>query len=358
MKVYAFPADMQGCGFYRVIWPSEVLKNMGVDVEIVKPGARDVGLQGVMDGDRMVDVQIPADADVIVLQRVSHRHITQAVRLIRDRGVAVVVELDDDLSCIDPRNPAFDFLHPRGPQPDHSWHNTMDACRDATMVVTSTPSLLPRFAPHGRGMVYENYVPARMLNIPRVDHDLIGWGGSVHSHPGDLQVMGSSVQRLINEGHQFGVIGNGIGVREAWGLPEEVGLHVSGVVPLDEWGDALSKLGIGVAPLADTKFNVSKSWLKMAEMAAVGVPCVGSPRAEYSRLNGLGVGFTAKDQNDWYRKLRYLAANADVRQEVSEAGRAVMAGLTIEGNAWKLAEIWKEALRLQRGKALGAHSRR
>ena len=29
-------------------------------------------------------------------------------------------------------------------------------------------------------------------------------------------------------------------------------------------------------------------------------------------------------------------------------GRAVMGGYTIEGNAWKLAEIWQDAVILQR----------
>lgn len=355
MKVYAFPADQQGCGYYRIIWPSEALRNMGVDVEIMGPGQRDSGLQGVMDNDgRMVDVRIPEDADVIVLQRVSHIHIAQAIRLIRAKGVAVVVELDDDLTCIDPRNPAFGLLHPTGPHPEHSWHNTMDACRDATMVVVSTPNLLKRFAPHGRGVVYENYIPYRMLEIPRVDHALIGWGGSVHSHPTDLQVMGSSVQRLLNDGAQLGIVGNGEGVLDAWGLPLTTPLAVSGVVPLDLWGAALAQLGVGVAPLADTKFNASKSWLKMAEMAAVGVPCVGSPRAEYSRLAAMGVGITAKDPNDWYRKLTLLTTNAQARQEMSEKGRAVMAGMTIEGNAWKLAEIWKDALKMERRRAIPA----
>lgn len=359
MKVYAFPADEQGCGYYRIIWPSQVLKNMGVDVTIVGPGQRDSGMQGVMDGDVMVDVNIPRDADVIVLQRVSHKHIAQAVRLIRNKGVAVVVEIDDDLTCIDPRNPAFDLLHPNSKKyTEHSWHNTLDACRDATAVVVSTPALLRRFAPHGRGTVYENYVPAAMLDIPRVDSALIGWGGSVHSHPADLQVMGSSVARMIQNGYEFGVVGNGKGVHEAWGLPAGAPLHVAGVVPLDRWGSALAGLGIGVAPLADTKFNAAKSWLKMAEMAAAGVPCVGSPRAEYQRLADMGVGTTARNPGDWERKLRLLADNADARQEMSERGRDVMSGMTIEANAWKLAEIWKDALRLQRGRALGVHSRR
>jgi hypothetical protein len=302
------------------------------------------------DGSQMVDVQIPADADLMVFQRVSHRHIAQAIKLIRAKGVAVVVELDDDLSCIDPRNPAFELLQPggKGAHGEHSWHNLMDACRDATMVVTSTPALQRRFASHGRGAVFENYIHARLLQIPRVDHDVIGWAGSVHSHPGDLQVMGSSANRLAQGGAEFMNIGNGIGVKEAWSLPEGTPLHCSGVTDVFEWPDYVAKLGIGVAPLADTKFNAAKSWLKMAEMAAVGVPCVVSPRAEYMRLFREGIGMAVEKPNQWYNALNRLRTDVPLREDMSAAGRAIMGGYTIEGNAWKLAEIWADAVALQR----------
>jgi hypothetical protein len=216
------------------------------------------------------------------------------------------------------------------------------------MVVTSTPSLQKRFAAHGRGAVFENYIHARLLGIPRVDHDVIGWAGSVHSHPGDLQVMGSSVNRLAQDGAEFMNIGNGIGVREAWSLPETAPLHCSGVTDVFTWPDTVAKLGIGVAPLADTKFNAAKSWLKMAEMAAVGVPCVVSPRAEYMRLHRDGIGAVAEKPNQWYNALKRLRDDAGYREELSQQGRAVMGGYTIEGNAWRLAEIWADAVALQR----------
>lgn len=350
MKVYVFPADMHGCGHYRMIWPAEQLRLQGIDITIVEPGARDVGFSGILsqDGQRMIDVNVPEDADLMVFQRVSHQHISKAIKMIRAKGVAVIVEIDDDLSCIDPRNPAFALLQPGGKNPEHSWHNLMDACRDATMVVTSTQSLQRRYAVHGRGAVFDNYVQQELLYVPRVDHDMIGWAGSVHSHPGDLQVMGSSVNRLAQEGAQLMIIGNGQGVRQAWGISETVPVHCTGPTSVQKWGENVAKLGIGVAPLADTKFNAAKSWLKMAEMAAAGVPCIGSPRIEYSRLNAMGVGALAKDDKDWYRKLKILRTNPQARQDMSDLGRAVMSGLTIEGNAWRLAEIWQDAVDLQR----------
>jgi hypothetical protein len=358
MKIYVFPADKFGCGHYRLIWPAEALRNQGHDVVIVDPSARDAAINGVMDGDTMVDVQIPSDADVMVFQRVTHRYIADAIRLIRQRGVAVVIDMDDDLASIHPSNPAFEFLHPRGKYPDHSWHNAQRACDDATSVVVSTPALLNRYGRHGQGFVFDNYVPGRYLDVPHTDSDLLGWPGSVHSHPDDLQAMGSSVNRLVSAGFKFGIVGNIEGVHRAWGLAADTQINATGAVPIEVWPEAVTNLGVGVAPLADTSFNASKSWLKMAELAAVGVPVVASPRAEYARLHKLGVGWLAKDQKDWFRKLKLLAESESARTELAEQGRDVMAGMTIEANAWKLAEIWTDALKKERTKALGAFSRR
>lgn len=351
MKTYIFPADRFGSGSYRLIWPAQALHNQGHQVVIVDPANRDSAINCMMDKNtgEMVDVQIPEDADVMVFQRISHAQIVKAIPLIRKRGVAVVIDMDDDLSTIHPSNPAFAFMHPKGPYPDHSWHNAQIACESATMLVASAPSIVAKYAPHGRGRVFHNYVPGFMLDIPHVDSDVIGWPGSVHSHPDDLQAMGTAPARLAQAGHTLAAIGDGKGVQEAWGLPAHVPVHASGTVDIQQWGHAVTKLGIGVVPLADTVFNQSKSWLKGIEMAAVGVPFVASPRTEYVRLHKeAGLGLLAKDQKDWYRKLHLLATNEQMRLETSLQGRETMADYTIEGNAWRLAEIWREALRIQR----------
>lgn len=329
------------------------LLNQGHDISIVDPASRDSAIKGVMDGDTMVDVQIPEDADLMVFQRVSHKQVAHAVELIRAKGVAVVVDMDDDLSCIHPANPAFDFMRPGGQHPDHSWHNAQQACDNATLVTVTTEPLRKRYGRTGNGRIFDNYVPSYMLDIEHADSDVIGWPGSVHSHPLDLHEMGSAPSRLARDGRSLAVIGDGKGVQEIWGVP----VHASGVVDLHEWGRAVTKLGIGVAPLADTAFNAAKSWLKVAEMSAVGVPWVASPRAEYSRMHRLGAGLLAKDQKDWYRKLSQLADSAAMRQELSEQGRSVVQGLTIEANAWKLAEIWQEAVTIERANRtpLGLH---
>lgn len=351
MRVYVYPADAWACGHYRLTWPAEALRAEGLDVTVVDPGDRRYALgEQVDDRGQVHDVFAPNDADVIVLQRPTHRQLSQGVPLLRQRGVAVVVDMDDDLGRIHPRNPAFLMMHPKRGDPAHSWHCARDACRDATLVTVSTPALLGRYAGHGRGQVLHNYVPRHALEPEHVDSEVLTWCGSLHSHPDDLTVLGASVSNLVRAGATYRTTGSGLDVERALGLPEGSD-QPTGTVPFEEWPEACARGGVAVAPLADTAFNAAKSWLKPLEALAGGVPVVMSPRAEYRRLHKLtGVGFLAERPRHWEAALRRLLRDPVLRHEQSTAGRAaVREHLVLEDQAWRWAEAWSRAYDLERG---------
>jgi hypothetical protein len=350
VKVVVYPSDRYGCGHFRMIWPGRTLAEAGHDVTVTEPGNRHVRL--VMEGDTVRDVLVDDGVDVVVMQRTTHAYMAQAVAVMRSKGVAVVVDVDDDLSCIHPSNPAWATHHPgnegkrlHGQVHRHSWRNLAAACRDATLVTMSTPALLDVYARHGRGVVLPNYLPDVYYGLPRQDSDVIGWPGSYHSHPNDPEVIGGAVARLVDEGAQFVMRGDSSGAGRAFGLAAD---PTGGGVPIEEWPRAVASLGVGIAPLADTKFNRSKSWLKPLEMSAVGVPWVASPRAEYQRLHRLGAGVLADRPRAWHRELKRLRESRALRQELSEAGRQVADGLRLRDNAWRWAEAWEKAYELQR----------
>jgi hypothetical protein len=318
-------------------------------------------------------MKVPEGIDVVVFQRLTDRRLVQAVPYLRNRGIAVVIDVDDDLSAIHPMHPAFHELNPNRAEHEiiaatkagmikskeqraymlahlekrhkHSWRNLELACRDATLVTVSTQGLLRRYAAHGRGYVFHNYVPEHYLAIVHTDSDVVGWPAALHSHPNDAEVVGNAVARLVGEHTQFTAIGNSVGMSQAFGLAGEVsGRDVS----LDEWPAELATLGVGIAPLADTQFNSCKSWLKPLEMSAVGVPWVASPRVEYRRLNALGAGVLVDKPKLWYRELRRLVDNPALRAEMSQAGRDVARSLRLVDHAWQLGEAWSNALSIQR----------
>lgn len=355
MRVAVYPADRWGCGSHRLIWPAEALRRQGHEVTIVTSQNRHVEM--VVDNrvDRVVDVRVPDDVEVVVLQRVTHRYLAQAVTVLRERGVTVVVDVDDDLSTIHPDNPAWQALHPKNGERRlarkafmHSWSNLGEACRNASLVTATTPALVERYG-HGHGVVLPNYLAEHYYGVEHEDSDLLGWPASLRSHPNDPAVVGNAVARLVDQGYRFHVASVAEDVGRAFGLGSDDRVsRLERSVELYDWPAEVARLGVGIAPLADTKFNAAKSWLKPLELAAVGVPWVGSPRAEYRRLHALGCGILVERPKDWYRTLRSLLSDATRRAELADAGRAVAASLRLEDHAWRWWEAWSNAVTTDR----------
>jgi glycosyltransferase involved in cell wall biosynthesis len=348
MTIYVYPADRTGCGYFRLIWPAMALQTQGVNVKIMDPGSR--AFDALVEDDHVVDVRVPTDAEVVVLQRVTHRHIAEAIPVMIASGIKVVVDLDDDLSTIHPRHPAFVTLHPNQKikffknesAKYHDWHNTANAMAWASLVTVSSEALLERYGKHGRGVVIRNYLPQHYFEVEHQDSPLVGWGGSVVSHPDDLDVMGWSIAQLIRrQGAHFKIVGPRWGVASALGL-EDHEFNETGAVAMEDWPSALTELGVGVTPLRDNKFNAAKSWLKPLECAGLGIPCVMSPRREYLEIQKLGIGETATKPDQWFKKLKRLVTDDVYRKEMSAKSREVAETMTIADHAWRWAEAWSQ----------------
>ena len=279
----------------------------------------------------------------MVFQRVVEKDIADLIGFLGSRGVATVVDVDDDLSSIAPGNPAFASLHPQNRRPDRdvSWHYLYDACRKASLVTVTTPQLVAQYGGHGRVRVLPNYLPGHYYGHPRVDNATVGWPASYFSHPDDPQAMRGAMSRLVADGHRFRIWGDPEGAGRAFGLPQDP--PGTGPVDLFRWPAAMAEIGVGVCPLSDTRFNHKKSWLKALELSATGVPWVASPRTEYRRLHALGAGVLADKPKHWYRALQELVGDPGRRAEVSAAGREVAAGLRLDDHAGQWLEAWQAA---------------
>lgn len=352
MKVYVLPADPHGCGHYRLIWPSNVLRNMGHDV-VIMPPQQDSGfmakIEQLTDGTEVLTgLRIPADADVIVVQRPSHPLQPQMIQMIRSNGVAVVVDMDDDMSSIHPDNIAFHLYRSRS-NTMFSWKWALECCKMASWVTTSTKLLQKVYAKHGRGSVLDNYVPEAYLDFPKPETGTFGWAGTTKSHPNDLQGTVPAVQRLMDQGYKFKVVGGRSSVRSCLRLQEDP--DVTGSIPLDRWAGTIGdELDVGMVPLAPTSFNSTKSRLKGIEYMAVGTAWVASPREEYRKLHReSGCGLLADTPKDWFSKLKLLMDDDVLRKEQVEAGREYMKTQTYQANAWRWWEAWTKALEVERG---------
>ena len=109
--------------------------------------------------------------------------------------------------------------------------------------------------------------------------------------------------------------------------------------------DELARLDIGIAPLASTRFNRAKSWLKPLELAACGVPVVMSDFAEYHRLHQTyGLGLVANTAADWHEAIVHLAQDRGLRLWMSVRSRQIVRDeLTIERHCFDWIEAWDHA---------------
>lgn len=297
-------------------------------------------------------------ADILVLQRPMARWQRIAMEDAQARGIKVIVELDDDFHAVDKRS-TF------GQQMTSDHLRVLGYCvKNADLVTVSTDALAHRYAPHGRVAVLRNAVDARWLAIPAKKATRarwttnencstchmslgVGWTGTVAYHRDDLQATHGGVAAAVQEQKAtFHVIGRSELAKENLNLQVE-----PEVVPwqtMDRYPHEIARLDIGIAPLADTVFNRSKSWLKPLEYAACGVPAVMSPTAEYARLhNDHGIGVLAGWRSrEWKRETTRLLTDHCYRNELAERGReTVRDHLTIQLNAWRWAEAWASVLK-------------
>lgn len=352
MKVYVIPADAHACGHNRLIWPANVLQKQGHNIEIVPPKKGSGFLAKTMEGPNgqeiLTSIQMPEDMDVVVIQRPAHPLQPQMIDCLRQNKVAVVVDMDDDMSTIHPNNSAFQMYRPRSGSP-FSWKWAAESCKRATLVTCSTRALLKTYAKHGRGMVIDNYVPKAYLNFDKPDTGCFGWAGTTKSHPDDLQVTGKATQQLVDEGHQLRIVGGDRKVQAALKLTEPP--QMTGSMTLDKWALTIADtMDVGMAPLSPSTFNAAKSRLKGIEMFALGIPWVASPREEYRRLTReAGAGLLADHPKQWYSQLKALLTDEVLRKEQAEAGRTYMQDQTYEVNAWRQMEAWTRAYEMERG---------
>jgi glycosyltransferase involved in cell wall biosynthesis len=271
----------------------------------------------------------------------------------QEHGICVVVDIDDDFSCVDPAHMGWKAYQPKT-SPESNREHLRKACAMADLVTCTTPALAKRYASHGRVAVLPNCVPRLMLGAaPREPRDgrTVGWPGYVGTHPHDLEATRGGVGMACRDvGARFLNVGSGRLVAEQLELGD-VEFAATGGAEFADYAHAIAQFDVGIVPLAATAFNEAKSSLKGLELAAVGVPFVASTTSDYVRIAGEGIGLLAKPKSkEWRRAVKELLAHRD---EYGEAMRAVVAREhVIEDQGWRWIEAWDEALkRVREGSA-------
>lgn len=347
MKVAVIPSDLGACGYFRLIWPAEALRSVRPEwqVDVYRPtdvligeGPRGVFVRGLnLEG-----------LDLVVLQRVgTPRQVAMAAAL-QKAGIAVAVDVDDALYCIDPDSASYPAWNDR--RAATHWSNLEEACRRADLVTVSTDALARHYGKHNRVERILNGLPEGAFQEPSPltalsDEVVIGWSGVAASHPHDLEVVGDALARVMASDPDVSlrVVGDAAWAAGVLQVPDgrwtDGGRH-----PLNEYHAALLGTDIGIVPLADTKFNEAKSALKALEYSAAGARVVASPtpaNIELSIETGLSI---AKTPDAWEQALQMEVERVRYDRRNGEAGGPSVRHLGILPRAEEWAQAWERAV--------------
>lgn len=335
MKVLVFPSDKAACGSYRMIWPAEAMKAQGYEVRIARSNPAVIN-----QGDKIVGLAENINADAVFFQRPCRRQYLEVFEFLKRDGIKIIVDMDDDLTTIHPKNPAHFYYNFHGENGDMHWKYGIQACEMADVVTVTTP----RIQEVCGGVIVPNCIRESYLEIKRPENSLVtvGWAGLTATHPDDLQTTHGAINQALaaTKGKsRFLALGDektldhlGVRRREPNGwLPG---------VKINLYPEFVSQLDIGIVPLADTPFNSGKSWLKALEYASLGVVPVVSPTYDNMRMVEAGAAVVANNPKEWALRVKELIEDDERRQELALRAREFASGWTIEGNTARWASAW------------------
>ena len=313
--VLVHPADLYGCGHYRVIQPFNALKEHGAIVGMQSMGPLDLPT---------LERYRP---DVIVLQRmVGEEKVEHIRRLNRFSSAFKLFELDDYLPGVPMKS-----VHRQHFAPNDMNRHLRRALGNVDRLVVSTDRLGEalnhlngdvRIAKNCLDPLWWRGLSSRRRRSakPRV-----GWAGG-SSHTGDLETIADVVRELADEVEWvfFGM------------CPEKLRPYISEFhsgVPIAQYPAKLASLDLdlALAPVEQNLFNECKSNLRLLEYGICGFPVIASD--VYCYQGDLPVTRVKNRHADWLNAIRMHLADLDAAARQGDALKlAVERDYMLEGD--------------------------
>jgi GT2 family glycosyltransferase/glycosyltransferase involved in cell wall biosynthesis len=286
-------------------------------------------------------------ADVILTQRHAVPSIAAAEALARHArrtGAKLIFDIDDDLLNLPEDHPDVDKLAPLAPVVKHM-------IELADIVRVSTQALASRIAPLARQVqVVGNALDERIwLSGERRRNDTHGpvrilcMGTATHNADFAMILPAlSEIHRRFGNQMSLDLIGFVSDTRlPPWIRHLAPSPHASRSYPgFVHWLTWAGPWDIGLAPLADTKFNACKSSIKALDYAALGLAILASDVDAYrgSLADGPGGMLVPNTTDAWYEALSRAIRDASWRCRKAAGGeqRLKKTGtLASQANAWR-----------------------
>jgi len=292
--------------WYRIALPAMYL---GMDWVGAVGG---IGQTGAQRSDKPFP-QSAEDYRIIIWQQPNSPDEYKLIRHLRDKGIKVVLDVDDYLHGVR-RMKDHDFRHSPAftPKAMAKWERTM-ALSDGLIV--STDFIAKKYSKFNENIwVCKNGLDLGRYDLTKPKHDKIniGWAGATgHTHA--FKTMEQSLDQVLNEYDNTCVISVGQPFAAQWAHLPPGNRHMA--LPfqhIEHYPNVMSLFDIALAPARDSGWYRAKSALRYYEAAAMGIPTIGSPLV-YSEIEDGVTGLLAHTREEWYDALTTLVEDDDLR---------------------------------------------
>jgi len=302
------------------------------------------------------------DYDVIVLQRLGLGRWLQWAQYWQNRGVKVVLDVDDAYHLMDKNSPTYTFWTEGKFQDEYGAERSYEippvrqlwwGGRAVDAVSAPSRVLLNDWKQMAKKTIYvpnllpmDKYVNKKPLKKKRDDLVYVGWGGSAQHYTITSRELPyiDALNRMLKERSNVRVIivsNSNIWQSVAENCPRGTILFEPGV-PFEKWSSVLNMFDIGIAPL-NQRYDSYRSPLKVLEYMAVGIPWVASSGPVYDSLSTFGPLCSSSKQ--WLDALVDTIDNLEERKTVAKGNVAwVDENWGIDNNVHQIINAYKEVL--------------
>lgn len=287
----------------------------------------------------MRDPNALLDFDVVLGWRMHDEFFTRVARLLGERNVGFVWDNDDNFLALERRNDRnTQFMKSLGGRRLLADMNTLMEL--ANIVTTPSAGLAAHYRERIETdvRVVENYVaPIDARSTPsKPQRIVVGWVAN-KEHETDVERLGlgAAMERLL-ERHphvQVATIGCSLGISHER-------YHFIRGVEFEDLRSFVRQFDVGLAPIADSAFNRSRSNVKVKEYAALGVPWLASPIGPYEGL-GQDEGGRLVPDDRWLEEVERLVLDDKARRKLAKRAARWASRQTVEGNV----HVWEATLR-------------
>ncbi len=326
MRIAYVADETTGNGFYRSVAPMRALRHvLGHEVT-------------ALSGPRP---KLPRGIELLHIHRYTDPHAIALARDAKAAGAVVVWDNDDDMGSVPRDSNAYRKVG------GIRWERRLAAMRRlfgyCDLATATNETLAARLAQAGapRTAWVENYLPAEFLRTSASPHDgvVVGWvAGLEHALDVERIPLREALARLLADRPDVRI--HSIGLR--LGIPDSRVSNVS-LVPLAQLTQQAAAFDIAIAPLADIALNRARSNVKLKEYAAAGLPWLASPVGPYLGMGEKQGGRLVADDR-WYEELSRLIDKERDRRKLAKKARKWVEGETIERNAYRWEQLFRETL--------------